>query len=143
MLLLIVSSTIFLFTSVQINRYFHYRKWLDWFLGGFLILISLIILVMTVSGLFYQMNKPLFVLGFQIILLALSIVTTLYLKPPQHPFIPFPFPKITKNEKKLSFPVIVFLIVSGVVAVLNLVYVLLVPPNNNDSLAIHLARIGI
>ena len=142
MLLLIVSFIIFLLISAQINRFFHYRKWLDWFLGGFLILVSLIILVMTVCGLFYQMNKPFFVLGFQAVLLAFSIVVTRYLKPPQCPLFPFPFPKLNLNENKLAFPVIVLLVFSGLVAVLNLVYVLFVPPNNNDSLAIHLARIG-
>lgn len=142
MLLLIVSFIIFLFISAQTNRYFHYQKWLDWFLGGFLILISLIILVMTISGLFYQMNKPLFVLGFQVVLLAFSIVATRYLKTPQHPLFPFSFPKLNLKEKKLAFPVNVFLIVTGLVAILNLIYVLFVPPNNNDSLAIHLARIG-
>ncbi len=142
MLLLIVSFIIFLFISLQINRYFHYRKWLDWFLGGFLILFSLIILVMTVAGLFYQMNNPLFVLGFQTILLAVAVLTTRYLKSPPYPLFPFPILKLNFKEKKLAFPVIVFLTATGLVAILNLVYVLLVPPNNNDSLAIHLARIG-
>ncbi len=142
MLLLIVSLIIFLFISLQINRYFQYRKWLDWFLGGFLILISLIIAVMTVSGLFYQMNSPVFLLGFQVILLAIAMVVVRYLKPPPQPFLPFPMSILKLKEKKLAFPVMVFLSACGLVAVLNLVYVLFVPPNNNDSLAIHLARIG-
>jgi len=142
MLLLIISFIIFLLTALQINRYFDYRKWLDWFLGGFTILISLIILVMTVSGGFYQMNNPIFILGFQVILLTISFAILHFLKPPQHTLFPFPFPKLDLVEKKLPFPVIVFLIGSGLAAVLTLVYVLFVPPNNNDSLAIHLARIG-
>ncbi len=142
MLLLIVSFIIFLFISLQINQYFSYKKWFDWFLGGFLILISLIILVMTGSGFFYQMNQPLFVLLFQIILLSItSMVSRNWLKPEQ-PLFPFPLPGLNLKEKRLTLPVWAFLITSAAVAILNLVYVLLVPPNNNDSLAIHLARIG-
>jgi hypothetical protein len=142
MLLLIVSFLIFLFTSLQINQYFSYKKWFDWFLGAFLILISLIILVMAVSGLFYQMNQPLFVLVFQIILLLITTMVSRYWLKPEQPLFPFSLPGHYLKEKWITLPVRVFLSASAAVAILNLVYVLLVPPNNNDSLAIHLARIG-
>ncbi|MBE0687686.1 MAG: glycosyltransferase family 39 protein, partial [Anaerolineaceae bacterium] len=142
MLLLIVSFIIFLFISLQINQYFSYKKWFDWFLGEFLILISLIILVMTVSGLFYQMNQPLFVLVFQIILLFITTVVSRFWLKPEQPLFPFPLPRLNLKEKRITTPVWAFLITTVTVAILNLVYVLFVPPNNNDSLAIHLARIG-
>lgn len=142
MLLLIVSFIIFLFISLQINQYFSYKKWFDWFLGEFLILISLIILIMTVAGLFFQMNQPLFVLVFQIILLSITTVVSRYWLKPEQPLIPFPPPRLNLKEQKFTLPVWTFLISSIAVAILNLVYVLLVPPNNNDSLAIHLSRIG-
>lgn len=142
MLLLIVSFIIFLFISLQINQYFSYKKWFDWFLGAFLILISLIVLVMTASGLFYQMNQPLFVLAFQIILLLITTLVSRYGLKPDQALFPFPLPRLNLKEKGITLPVWVFLITSFAVAILNLVYVLLVPPNNNDSLAIHLARIG-
>ncbi|PKO04350.1 MAG: hypothetical protein CVU41_17525 [Chloroflexi bacterium HGW-Chloroflexi-3] len=142
MLLLIVSFIIFLVISLQINQYFSYRKWFDWFLGAFLILISLIILVMTAAGLFYQMNQPLFVLVFQVIILSITTAVSRYWLKPEQPLIPFPFPKFNLKEMNITFPVWIFLISNAAVAILNLVYVLLVPPNNNDSLTIHLARIG-
>ncbi len=142
MLLLIVSFFIFLVISLQINQYFYYKKWFDWFLGSFLILISLIILVMTISGLVYRMNQPLFVLVFQIILFfSITVMSRYWLKPDQALF-PFPLPRFNLKEMKITLPEWAFLISSAAVATLNLVYVLLVPPNNNDSLAIHLARIG-
>ncbi len=142
MLLLIVSFLIFLFTSLQINQYFSYKKWFDWFLGAFFILVSLIILVMTASGLVYRMNQPLFVLIFQIILLFITTAISRYWIKPDQTLFPFPLPRLNFKEKGITLPVSVFLITSASVAILNLVYVLLVPPNNNDSLAIHLARIG-
>lgn len=142
MLLLIVSFIIFLLISLQINRYIRYRRMFDWFLGGFLILFSLIVMVMTVSGLFYQMNNPVFVLVFQIILLSISTAISRYWLIPNQPLLPFTLPKLSLKDKKLSFPVWVFLLITAAIVILNLVYVFFVPPNNNDSLAIHLARIG-
>ena len=59
----------------------------------------------------------------------------------RQPIFPFPIPKLDFKEKKLSFP-LVFIVISAAVAILNLVYVFFVPPNNNDSLMIHLARLG-
>lgn len=142
MLLLIVSFIIFLLISLQINQYFSYKKWFDWFLGTFLILISLIVLVLTVSGLFYQMNQLLFVLVFQIILLCITFAISRYWLKPDRALLPFPLTRFNLKEMKITLPVWIFLITSATIAILNLVYVLLVPPNNNDSLAIHLARIG-
>lgn len=142
MLLLILSLLLFLFTTLQVNRYLHYKRWLDWFIGGFLILMATIILVMTLSGLLYQMNNPLFVLAFQAVLAVLAFLATKFVKQPQTTLFPFALPKPNLKESKLSLPVLVFLISSLGVALLNLIYVLLVPPNNNDSLALHLARIG-
>ncbi len=142
MLLLILSLGLFLFISLQLNRYIRYRQWLDWFLGGFLIWMALVILVMTLSGLVYRMNSLWFVLGLEALLAVLAYLFTHFVRTPACALFPFPFPKINLKEEKLSFPVLIFFLVSAGVALLNLIYVLCVPPNNNDSLAIHLARVG-
>ena len=142
MLLLIVSFLIFIFIALQLNRYFKYQKLFDWGLGLFLIFFALIVFVMTISGLFYQMNNPWFVLGFQVVLLLLSVVVIRFWKTPSNPITPFKLPKISFKDLELPLPVLIFLLVTVGVGLLNLIYVLFVPPNNNDSLAIHLARIG-
>ena len=142
MLLLIVSFLIFITTALELNRYLKYRKLFDWGLGLFLIFFSLVVFVMTISGLFYQMNNPWFVLGFELVLLVLSVVATRYWKVPPHQIFPFKFPQIRFKDFNFPLPVLVFLIVTAGVGLINLVYVFFVPPNNNDSLAIHLARIG-
>jgi len=142
MLLLILSFLIFLMVSLQVNRYLHYKQWLDWFLGGFLIFIAQIILVMTLSGLFYQMNNPVFVLGFQCVLLVLSTAINRFWLIPKEKYFPFVLPGFKTKIDKKNLPIVAFFVVSLGVAILNLVYVLFVPPNNNDSLAIHLARVG-
>lgn len=142
MLLLSLSLGLFLFISLQLNRYIRYRQWLDWFLGGFLVWMALVILVMTLSGLVYRMNSLWFVLGLEALLAVLAYLFTHFVRTPACALFPFPFPKINLKEKELSFPVLIFFLVSAGVALLNLIYVLCVPPNNNDSLAIHLARVG-
>ena len=142
MLLLIVSFLIFIAIALQLNRYFTYRKLFDWGLGLFLLFFSLIVFTMTISGLFFQMNNPVFVLGFQLILLAISWVVTRFWIIPKQVFSPFKFPKINLRTISIPTPVLLFLIGTVAVGILNLIYVFFVPPNNNDSLAIHLARIG-
>jgi len=142
MLLLVLSFLIFLMVSLQVNRYLHYKQWLDWFLGGFLVFIAQIILVMTLSGLFYQMNNPVFVLGFQCVLLVLSTAISRFWLIPKEKYFPFVLPGFKTKIDKKNLPIVAFFVVSLGVAILNLVYVLFVPPNNNDSLAIHLARVG-
>lgn len=142
MLLLIVSFLIFIAIALQLNRYFKYQRIFDWGLGLFLIFFSLVVFVMTILGLFYRMNNPWFVLGFQVLLLLLSVVITRFWKTPSNPVTPFKLPRISFKDVQLPLPVLIFLLVTVGVGLLNLVYVLLVPPNNNDSLAIHLARIG-
>lgn len=142
MLLLIVSFLIFIAIALQLNRYFKYQRIFDWGLGLFLIFFSLVVFVMTILGLFYRMNSPWFVLGFQVLLLLLSVVITRFWKTPSNPVTPFKLPGISFKDVELPLPVLIFLLVTVGVGLLNLVYVLLIPPNNNDSLAIHLARIG-
>ncbi len=142
MLLLIVSFLIFIAIALQLNRYFKYQRIFDWGLGLFLIFFSLVVFVMTILGLFYRMNNPWFVLGFQVLLLLLSVVITRFWKTPSNPVTPFKLPKISFKGVELPLPVLIFLLVTVGVGLLNLIYVLFVPPNNNDSLAIHLARIG-
>lgn len=142
MLLLIVSFLIFIAISLQLNRYFKYQKLFDWGVGLFLVFFSVIVFVMTVSGLFYQMNNPWFVLGFQLIFLVITSLVTRFWIVPRQIIFPFKVPSINLKAWRLSIPEALFLIVTVGVAILNLIYVLFVPPNNNDSLAIHLARIG-
>jgi 4-amino-4-deoxy-L-arabinose transferase-like glycosyltransferase len=142
MLLLIVSFLIFIATALQLNRYFKYQRIFDWGLGLFLIFFSLVVFVMTILGLFYRMNNPWFVLVFQVLLLLLSVFITRFWKTPSNPVTPFKLPRISFKDVELPLPVLIFLLVTVGVGLLNLIYVLFVPPNNNDSLAIHLARIG-
>jgi len=142
MLLLIVSFLIFIAIALQLNRYFKYQKLFDWGLGLFLIFFAVVVFVMTISGLFYQMNNLWFVLGFQIVLLLLCVGVTRFWKTPPNPITPFKLPRISFKDLELPLPILIFLIVTVGVGLLNLIYVLFVPPNNNDSLAIHLARIG-
>lgn len=142
MLLLIVSFLIFIVIALELNRFFQYRKLFDWGLGLFLIFFSLVVFVMTTSGLVYQMNNPWFVIGFECVVLLLSLAITRFWRKPHNPVLPFKFPSFTFKLFSLPLPIMIFLVITIGVAVLNLVYVLLVPPNNNDSLAIHLARIG-
>ena len=142
MLLLIVSFLIFIAIALQLNRYFKYQRIFDWGLGLFLIFFSLVVFVMTILGLFYRMNNPWFVLVFQVLLLLLSVFITRFWKTPSNPVTPFKLPRISFKDVELPLPVLIFLLVTVGVGLLNLIYVLFVPPNNNDSLAIHLARIG-
>ena len=142
MLLLTLSFLIFIIIALQLNRYLRYQRLVDWGIGLFLVFFSIIVFVMTISGLFYQMNNPWVVLGFQLILLVItSLVTRLWFIPRQATF-PFKIPSISLKAWRPSLPEAIFVVVTAAVAILNLIYVLFVPPNNNDSLAIHLARIG-
>lgn len=142
MLLLIISFGIFLFISLQINRYFKYKTLLDWCLGAFLLLFTLIVFTMTVAGLFYRMNNPGFIFLLQIILLIISTLIVRYGISPGQPILPLKFPTLDFKNLSKSYLALVFIVISAAVAILNLVYVFFVPPNNNDSLMIHLARLG-
>ncbi len=142
MLLLIVSFLIFIIIALQLNRYVCYQRLFDWGIGLFLVFFSIIIFVMTISGLFYQMNNPWAVLGFQFVFLVITSLVTRYWMIPKQESFPFKIPKFDLKTRKPSFPEALFLLITVGVAVLNFIYVLFVPPNNNDSLAIHLARIG-
>jgi hypothetical protein len=142
MLLLIISFGIFLFISLQINRYFKYKSLLDWCLGVFLLIFSLIVFTMTVAGLFFRMNNPGFIFLLQIILLIISTLIVHYRTTPGQPILPFKLPPFDLKKLSKSYLVLAFIIISAAVAILNLVYVFFVPPNNNDSLMIHLARLG-
>lgn len=142
MLTLLLSFFISLLTVLQANRFLRYRQWLDWFLGLALLFFANIVLVMTWAGLLHRMNNPWVVLGLQtVVLLLVFLVGWLWKKPLQKRF-PFPVPALRLNAVRLSPALAVFLGVTILVALLNLIYVLFVPPNNNDSLIIHLSRIG-
>lgn len=142
MILLTVSFLVLAYTALQLNRYFAYRRLFDWALGLFLILFALIVFSMTACGLFYQMNNPVFVLGFQIALLAVVLLIARLWMAPKLARFPYELPSLSLKAFDLPAAVSFFLVITAGVGLLNLVYTLFVPPNNNDSLALHLARIG-
>ena len=139
-MLFVVSLIIALFTAYQLNRFLQYEKFFDWLVGFVLIVVAEMVTIFTLAGLFYRMNDQFVILLMQTGLLGTVLLITWRLRAHLHSL-----PWLTKKSFDLSeFPRVLLgfaFIMLGVLA-LNLINVLFVSPNNNDSLMIHLARVG-
>lgn len=141
MLHLLISLSFIAFASLGINRHFRYRNGFDWFLGLFLVCFSMIIFPLTFAGLLGRMNQPYFVLGLQAGNCLIVWFLTRFGTKPQNQLIPFSITRKPQLWCKQPLSVRLFLWGTTAVGFLNVIYTFFVPPNNNDSLTIHLARI--
>lgn len=138
-MLLLVSFLITSFTAYQINRFIDHKRLSDWFVGQFLITWSLIVFVFTFAGLVYCMNRPVIILLVQLVIMVGVWFVSFWLK--KHHY-SIPKPKALRTVfKDVSFFVILFVIGAVMMVVLHFVYVIKVPPNNNDALMWHLSRV--
>jgi len=96
---------------------------------------------MSAAGLVHRMNNTYFVLGFQFTVALIVFLVIQFVTMPKKSLFPFRVNKFNLENFDLPLQVKLFLLGTLGVGVLNLIYTLFVPPNNNDSLSIHLARI--
>ncbi len=139
-MLYLFSLGITFYTAYRINRLLKYRRWLDWLFGFALIVYSLIVFEFTTLGFLNWMNKQWVVILGQVVLLVISVLLTSRSKDLLREFLK-PLKQRTRL-KDFSWFILIFAGLMLVVLLLNIVYVLYVPPSNNDALMIHLARVG-
>jgi len=134
------SVSLLLASGVILCSFIPFRRWIEWLLGLVLLQFALLVVILNIASFSQRLNQPFFVLILQAgVLLILSVVRladhTRWHKLPRPAW---PRPSQWSRDGWLVALLALFVAVMA----LNLVYVLAVPPNNNDSLIIHLARIG-
>lgn len=143
LMLFLLSILLIAVTTIFIISLFRIHKLIDWLLIGAITSFAMIVLVFQIANLLQQLNNVWWILAIQV-----SLLVTVYWgwRNRKKPTLGFPpISRVSLSivlDNRQNWPV-VFL--GGGVAISLVVYALLiyvVPPNNNDVLAIHLARVG-
>jgi 4-amino-4-deoxy-L-arabinose transferase-like glycosyltransferase len=141
-MLLVVSMIIYLMSVFPIIALFRIRQIPRYFCAFFIILIAEIILTGNILGVLEQLNNKGFWLFVQVIMLCISWIVWFSRKRPR--LFSFQTQKLCWHEL-LTFQKFI-LIALGIVILTGyciLIYlILVVPPNNNDSMVVHLVRVG-
>ena len=138
-ILFLTSLSLLSASGLLINGCFSHRKFIDWLVSLVLVSFAQLVLVMNIASALGRMNQPYFVLLLQLITLVIVLLLRSFL-----PFTPckIPAPRRDFLPRKKDWALWLLLGATAITMLINIIYVLAVPPNNNDSLMIHLARIG-
>jgi len=142
-MLFIISILLLALTTILLVSFFRIHKVIDWLLIGAIFAFGAMVFVFQIANLFQKLNNVWWILAIQMSLLAAVFFGWRIRKKPS-----LSYPSITRIslrlclENRQNWPVI--LLGSVVLVSLGLYAILIyaVPPNNNDVLAIHLARVG-
>ena len=121
------------------------KSWLTYIISLFLFSCSHIILVFQAAGFVAVLNQPTLFLLFQVVL-AIGAISVWLLRKRPTLFCQFSHSKFSVSELKLFLrqnPLLsAYLLLVDICYAINAYLNYIVPPNNNDSLYLHMARVG-
>mgnify|MGYP001765512128 CR=1 FL=1 len=143
LMLFIVSILLLTGTTILIVSLFRIHKVIDWLLVGAIAAFGTLVLVFQIANLLHKLNNVWWILAVQLILLAAVYLAWLVGKKPS--LIVPSISRVTLSillKNRQNWPLILLGGGVGISLVLYAILIYLVPPNNNDVLAFHLARVA-
>jgi hypothetical protein len=138
----ILSIVILILTTLLLTSLLHPQRLTEFFLEWGLISFATIVFVFQIANLFRGLNSVPLILLLQTIFLVISVILWIFFRKPK--LFPMGF-----NLKQLllglikpeNYPLFGLLLIATGYLLLSLVLIYIVPPNNNDALSFHVARV--
>jgi len=138
----ILSIAILILTTLLLTSILHPQRLTEFLLEWGLISFAAIIFVFQVANLFRGLNSVPLILFLQTIFLVISVILWIFFRKPKLFPMEFNLKQLLLGlTKPKNYPLFGLLLIATGYLLLSLVLIYIVPPNNNDALSFHVARV--